>query len=165
MTITDKIGGHPDCRIVVAVTETHFTEAATLFREYADSLDFALDFQDFESELTRLAVMYGPPDGCLILARVHGAVAGCVALRKFRSEICEMKRLYVRPSFRKAGLGRILAQEIIHAARCAGYRRMRLDTVASMQAATALYKSLGFVQIDPYRHNPVEGARFYEFTL
>ena len=153
------------CRIVSASTEADFNAAGTLFREYADSLDFALDFQDFESELTRIAITYGPPDGKLMLAVVDEAVAGCVALRKLSDDVCEMKRLYVRPAYRKMGLGRLLAQEILSTGRHMGYERMLLDAVVSMREATALYESLGLVRIAPYRHNPLAGAMFLEIKL
>jgi len=136
-----------------------------LFTEYADSLDFDLDFQDFERELANLPGDYAPPKGCLILAKHNGQVAGCVALRQLEESICEMKRLYVRPEFRCLGIGRALAEAIIAQGRDIGYTRMRLDTAPSMKAARALYLSLGFRQISPYRYNPIEGAIFMEVEL
>jgi len=136
-----------------------------LFTEYADSLDFDLDFQDFERELANLPGDYAPPKGCLILAECKGKVAGCVALRQLEESICEMKRLYVRPEFRGLGIGRALAEAVIAQGRKIGYTRMRLDTAPSMKAARALYLSLGFRQISPYRYNPIEGAIFMEVEL
>jgi GNAT superfamily N-acetyltransferase len=136
-----------------------------LFREYADSLGVDLSFQDFEHELAALPGDYGAEGGLLLLAEVDGRAAGCVALRSLGEEVCEMKRLYVRDAFRGHGLARGLVTALIERARRMGYRRMRLDTLPSMTAARALYESLGFVPIAPYRHNPVPGATYWELDL
>ena len=125
-------------------------------REYADSLDVDLAFQDFDSELADPLGFYE-----LVLL----ADEGCVALRRIDGRTCEMKRLYVRPGARGSGLGRHLAQTVIEEARVRGYRRMLLDTLPSMAAAQALYLSLGFRETEPYRHNPVAGASFLELAL
>ena len=137
-----------------------------LFLEYAQSLGFSLCFQSFDQELANLPGDYAPPEGRLILATSNTRPAGCVALHKVTAEICEMKRLYLRPEFRGKGLGRDLAEKIISEARQTGYRKLRLDTVEPrMQKAVAMYRQLGFYEIPPYRPNPIEGALYMELQL
>jgi putative acetyltransferase len=141
-------------------------QARELFLEYAQSLGFSLCFQNFDKELAGLPGDYAPPEGRLLLAEYEGQRAGCVALHKLDSGVCEMKRLYLRPQFRGKGIGRALAERIIIEARQIGYRRMRLDTVEPlMKDAVAMYRKLGFNEIAPYRLNPIEGATYMELSL
>jgi GNAT superfamily N-acetyltransferase len=140
--------------------------ARMLFREYAASLGFDLDFQGFEDELRALPGEYGEPRGVILLAEREHQIAGCVALRPLEDDgVCEMKRMYVRPAHRAAGVGRALALAILEEARTRGYRKMRLDTVASMTPAITLYTGLGFRTIEPYRFNPLPGALYFEADL
>ena len=142
-------------------TPADLDEIRAMLREYAAWLEVDLCFQNFEQELAGLPGDYAPPRGRLLIAEG----AGCVALRAIDSEVCEMKRLYLRPEHRGSGLGRRMVQAIIDEARSVGYRRMRLDTMPKMDSAQRLYASLGFREIAAYRYNPEPGARFLELAL
>ncbi len=151
------------------IVEAHLAEyiptIRELFTEYASEIEVDLCFQSFDRELAELPGCYAPPEGRLFLALEDSSPAGCVAMRKTGEDVCEIKRLYVRPAFRKQGLGRHLADRVIAAARETGYARMRLDTLGTMRAAIALYQSLGFQRIAPYYHNPSGCAVFMELAL
>jgi putative acetyltransferase len=147
--------------MIRAATVADLDEIRVMLREYAAWLEVDLCFQNFEEELAALPGEYHPPGGRLLISEG----AGCVALRRIDEEICEMKRLYVRPEFRGSGLGRRLVLAIIEEARGIGYRRMRLDTMPKMGNAQRLYGELGFREIAAYRYNPEPGARFLELEL
>jgi len=161
---TFRVSPEPEVDLSRA-TDGDIADVRALLLEYAGGLAFPLDFQDFDRELAELPGAYTPPRGALLVARGHCEAAGCVALRPLEEHTCEMKRLYVRPEFRGAGLGLRLAEAIVAEARRLGYARMRLDTVPGMEAAQALYERLGFRPIQPYTENPVAGARFLELGL
>lgn len=132
-----------------------------LILEYAHSLGVDLSFQHLDEELTDLATFYD----LVLIAQQEEGVAGCVALRRIDDNVCEMKRLYIRPQFRGRGIGRTLVDAIIDSARLRHFKRMRLDTLPSMQDAMKLYESIGFVDIEPYRYNPIAGSRYMELAL
>jgi putative acetyltransferase len=156
----------PGLTLVQAERPAHVAQARGLFLEYAKSLGVNLCFQNFEQELAGLPGHYAPPDGRLLLAEYDGQLAGCVALHKWEDGICEMKRLYLRPSFRRKGLGRAIAEKIIAESRSIGYQRMRLDTIEPlMKDAVEIYRKLGFREIAPYRPNPIAGAMYMELQL
>jgi putative acetyltransferase len=159
----------PTYRFVEADSPAQFEAARTLIEEYAAQIrtlmGVDLCFQNFASELAHLPDMYGPPAGCLVLAGSDDEWVGCCALRLFSDEVCEMKRLYIKPVARGAHLGRRLTEHLLPKARALGYRRLVLDTLKDMTAARALYASLGFRQIEPYYLNPMEGVSYMELDL
>jgi putative acetyltransferase len=156
-------------RLVEASSVAQFAAARALIEDYAAQISammgVSLAFQNFEVELNQLPDMYGPPSGCLLLARGDDEWAGCGALRRFADGVCEMKRLYVKPSVRGANLGRQLTESLVAKARTLGYRRMVLDTLEDMIAARTLYRSLGFLETEPYYFNPLPGVSYMELDL
>jgi ribosomal protein S18 acetylase RimI-like enzyme len=152
-------------RIAPASGPADIEAVRALFEEYAASLGVDLGFQGFDDEVAELPGAYRPPGGVLLLARDAGEAVACVGVRPLDGDACEMKRLYVSPTRRGSGLGRRLVDEALAWARTAGYLAMRLDTLPSMAAASALYDAMGFREIAPYYENPVPGARFLELEL
>jgi ribosomal protein S18 acetylase RimI-like enzyme len=134
-----------------------FATAHLLFEEYAASLRIDLSSEGFDSELNRLPEMYGPPWGCLLLARLDEIFVGCGGVRRLSDGVCEMKRLYVRPVGRGMGVGRTLATGLVRKATALGYTRILLDSLVEMTPAQELYRSLGFREISPYYDNPRPG--------
>jgi|ERR1051325_89891 ribosomal protein S18 acetylase RimI-like enzyme len=134
--------------------------AHELILEYAAATGVDLAFQGFAEEIAHLDTHYE----AMFLARWNEEPAGCVALRRIDETTSEMKRLYVRTAFRGKDVGRALALRVIEEARLRGYRSMRLDTLPTMTSAIKLYESLGFVDIPPYRYNPVQGTRYLQLT-
>jgi putative acetyltransferase len=151
--------------IIEANSAPLIEEVRCLFQEYAADIRVDLCFQNFSDELASLPGKYAPPDGTLLLAQDADQFAGCVALRKLENEVCEMKRLYVRPPFRTRGVGQALAVRVIDDARRIGYRIMRLDTLAWMKPAITLYERLGFRRIAPYCYNPQSDAVYMQLAL
>jgi GNAT superfamily N-acetyltransferase len=153
-------------RLTQATTKNDLDQARELFNEYEASLGISLCFQNFGEELANLPGDYAPPRGRLLVAREFDQLAGCVAMRPVDQTTCEMKRLFLRPAYRSRGLGRVLVEAIIEEARKIGYTHMRLDTITDrMGRAVELYKSMGFVEIEPYYHSSVDTTKFMELDL
>lgn len=152
--------------IIHAESASEIEQARSLFREYESWLGLDLCFQGFEKELAELPGRYAKPAGRLYLAHSDRELAGCIALRKLDGDACEMKRLFVRGSFRGQGIGNLLIKKLINDACEIGYKRMRLDTFPpKMGKAVRLYESHGFRNIEPYYDNPHSGVLFMEMSL
>ena len=159
----------PQIELLTPATPELLQLTRPVFREYAAQLGVDLCFQNFDAELEALPGEYAAPRGALLLATVDGEVAGCGALRPLDDvdypNACEMKRLYVRPAFRRFGIGRLLTQALMDSGLQAGYSNLLLDTLDDMEAARGLYASLGFEEIPPYYFNPIPGAHYLRAPL
>ena len=159
----------PQFSLTTPASPEELQATAQIFREYAESLGIDLAFQQFEQELSTLPGDYAAPRGSLLLAWVDHELAGCCALRPLDNvdiaNASEMKRLYVRPAFRRFGLGRLLAEAVLDAARRQGYACVLLDTLDDMEAARSLYEDLGFEEVPPYYHSPMAGAHYLKVEL
>jgi putative acetyltransferase len=159
----------PDIQLITPESPADWQEARLVLRDDAASLNVDLGFQGFEDELAGLPGVYAQPSGLMLLATVDGAIAGSGAFRPLPDadypNACEMKRLFVRPAFRRFGLGRIVAQALMDRATEAGYSSMLLDTLDDMEAARGLYESLGFVEVPPFYFNPIPGAHYLKAEL
>ena len=159
----------PRPQIRSADSSAEITAVRELFEEYASQLGVDLCFQNFSEELCTLPGEYEPTRGALMVAQVDGNWAGCCALRPLDTSdyanAAEMKRLYVRPAYRRLGLGRLLAEAIMDSARSKGYDCILLDTLDDMETARALYAELGFEEVPPYYFNPIAGAHYLKAEL
>lgn len=153
--------------IVEAHSSRQYRSAMRLFVEYAASLDFDLQFQQFDAELQQLPAMYGSPHGVLLLVRDRQRYVGAVGLRNIENpHTCEVKRMYLRPAYRGKGIGAALLQQLLIHAKQMGYSTIKLDTLGyKMPAAVRLYTSFGFEPTDPYNYNPYEGVLYFEKKL
>jgi len=159
----------PEITLIIPSSAQEWHATHEILRDYQASLDVSLDFQHFEAELADLPGAYAAPTGVMLLALIDGAVAGCGGFRNLPdaddANACEMKRLFVRPTFRRFGLGRMLALDLIDRALVAGYSAVLLDTLDEMEAARGLYASLGFEEVPPFYFNPLPGARYLKLDL
>lgn len=153
---------------IISITEEGLLmdEIRTLFRAYERELEENLCFQSFEEELKDPLKKYGPPRGVLYIATWNAETAGCIALMPLQdAATCEMKRLYVRPAFRKHKIGKALVEQLLKDAEQFGYEKMKLDTLQKLQPAIGLYKQYGFVETTAYYENPLQGVVYMEKLL
>lgn len=152
-------------RVEVVHTQAQFIQLAVLYQAYADSLGIDLGFQQFSTELKQLSVMYGPPSGCAWIVYDDTTPIACVGIRSFSSTVAELKRMYVKPDYRRQGIAQHLIDISLKFATQSGYLAVRLDTLCTMIPAMTLYLKNGFVEIPAYYHNPIDTALYFEKTL
>jgi GNAT superfamily N-acetyltransferase len=165
--------------IIEAENDHHFEQVAALMRDYllwmrrryhrhGEMLDAYFDEREWESELTDLEGHYGAPHGGIVIALVDGMPAGCVMARGIGEDVCEMKRLFVRPAFQGLGLARAMIKKLARVCNRRGYMQMRLETGVLQTEAIRLYRSLNFTPIAPYYACPqwfIDNGRFMEATV
>lgn len=154
-----------DIFIKTAKTSFDFSAAKEIILEYVDWLGFNLEFQNFDYEINNLQEMYSEPEGSMFLASINNKFVGVAGIRKFENNICELKRMYVKPEYRNKGIGRKILEYSIESAKKFNYEKMKLDTDDLMQAAIKLYLDFGFEEIPAYRNNPNVCARYFELKL
>ena len=153
-------------KFLEAKSEKEYKIATKLFREYALQIGIDLSFQKFENEILEIEKQYSRPNGQLIIAydKAENPI-GCFGVRKFADSICELKRMYLRKDVRGKGNGKKLLVKAVEVGKELNYKKMRLDTLPTMKSAIELYKKMGFHEINPYRVNPIEGAKYFEIQL
>lgn len=142
-----------------------FTEYTNMLIEGDESFKAYLEIQNYDHELENLEEKYGRPWGRLYIVFYKDSLAGCIGLRKIDDTTCEMKRLYVKPEFRKKGIGEHLVKKIIIDAGETGYSKMRLDTLPFLEAATKIYKKYGFREIPCYNNSPMDNSIYMQLDL
>lgn len=152
-------------KIFAATTKSHFEIAKKIFLEYASSINIDLCFQNFDKELEIINKMYNKPNGTLLLTEKNGNIFGCAGIRIFKKNVAELKRMYIKPEFRRKGVGKILLNKVILSAKELGYSKIVLDTLSSMKSAITLYRSFGFNETKPYYHNPNKEAKYFELII
>ena len=148
-----------------ATTAADFQQGKKLFEEYVQSLGVDLSFQDFVKELSTIDQQYNHPEGALLLAYMESIAIGCAGIRKLDEEVAELKRMYIRGEYRGYRIGVNMLEQCLQKAKELGYKKIRLDTLQSMEKAQSLYRSFGFYEIPSYRYNPLEGTIYMEKIL
>ena len=154
-----------EINFILVQTDAEYEIAKKIFLEYVEELGFDLCFQNFEEELKFIKTQYGKPKGGIILLKSNNDIIGCIGVKKFENCIVELKRMFIKKKFRNKGYGKKLLDKAIELAIDLKYERLRLDTLPIMNKAIELYKKAGFVEIEPYRYNPIPGAKYFELTI
>jgi len=150
---------------IFARTDEEYELSKKIFLEYAEELGFDLCFQNFEEEIKFIKTQYGKPKGGIILIKLNNDIIGCIGVRKLENRVGELKRMYIKRTFRNKGYGKELLYKAIELAREFNYKKLRLDTLPTMDKAIKLYKEAGFIEIEPYRYNPITETIFFELEI
>lgn len=156
-TLANQADRTAHAEIVPASSAADYEAAYGLFVEYAAEIALSVCYPHPPENAAQIKATYEAPGCGLLLVRIDGEYAGCAGYCPVEGATCEIKRVYLRPSERGLSLGRRLVTEVMDRARGAGYRRMVLSSLATMKAAQALYRSLGFEEAEPFG-KPIEGA-------
>ena len=155
-----------DTKLTEAISDGDYQLAVQLFREYATEIGIDLGFQNFSDEIDNIKEHYSRPKGVIIIARKdRSMVLGCFGIRDLTGTICELKRMYLKSEARGIGIGKLMLEKSIEIGKELGYKKMRLDTLPTMHSAIGLYTKMGFYEIEPYRFNPIKGAKYFELRL
>ena len=155
----------PGFEFIIACSEEEFSAGENLFNEYSKSIKIDLSFQNFENDLKEISKQYNKPEGGIVLIKHNLEFIGCAGIRKFKDNIAELKRMYIKPDYQGLGLGKQLLKIAILLAKELNYSKIYLDTLSSMKSAVKIYKAAGFKKIKPYRFNPSEEALFFEKVI
>lgn len=136
-----------------------------IYREYVSTTSADLAFQNNEQDFLQLAQTYSSPESQIFLCLNDKQILGCAAFKRYTKDICEMKRVYVRPQARGQGLGAKLVTQAVRTARAVGYKKICLDVLPEFEVAYRVYQSLGFKPHPPITQNPVLGTRYLALTL
>lgn len=153
-------------KLIEATSPYDYTLAVQLFMEYAAQIKIDLAFQNFSKEIENLEAQYSKPKGIIYIAyNEQNSPLGCFGIREFGGAICELKRMYLKEEARGLGIGKKMLQTAIVTGKKLGYKKMRLDTLSTMHSAIRLYEKAGFYEIQSYRFNPFDGAKYFEIEL
>ena len=148
------------------ISDKDYQTAVTLFKEYALEIDIDLEFQNFSKEIENIKNQYSRPQGIIFIVNGKKELAlGCFGIRQLEDSICELKRMYLKSEARGLGIGKLMMEKAIEVGKELGYKKMRLDTLSTMSSAIRLYEKIGFYEIEPYRFNPMESAKYFEIEL
>jgi ribosomal protein S18 acetylase RimI-like enzyme len=146
-------------------TNEEILGAKKLIVEYIQWLNQDLSFQNIDDELNNFPEKYKEPGGAFFIAKENNEIIGCIGMKKLENNICEMKRLFVKDTYKGNGIGKKLVKIIINEAKLKHYEKMRLDTLDTMKKALKIYYKNNFYKIEPYYNNPGDGVVYLEKIL